>query len=77
MINRALFTQTAIFFLIPLALAAVHSIFGIKFVNVILESMGAESRGESIVGTAIFIIAIYGGYFIATYFGSKRIIAGK
>lgn len=77
MINKALFTQTAIFFLIPLALAAVHSVFGIKFVNVILATMGAESKGESILGTAIFIIAIYGGYFIATYFGSKRIIAGK
>lgn len=77
MINRALLTQTAIFFLIPLALAAVHSVFGIKFVNVILATMGAESKGESILGTAIFIIAIYGGYFIATYFGSKRIIAGK
>ena len=77
MISSALFRQTAVFFLFPLALAVVHSIFGIKFVSTLLMSMGAENKGESIIGTAVFIVLIYGGYFIATYLGSKKIISEK
>lgn len=37
MINKALFNQIFIFFMIPLSLAIVHSIFGIKFAKKYLE----------------------------------------
>lgn len=74
-INKALFRQIGIFFMMPLALAIVHSIFGIQVANTILSSMAATSGMlPSITMTALFILAIYGGYFIATYFGSKSII---
>ena len=74
-INKALFKQIGIFFIMPLTLAIVHSIFGIKFANTILASM-AQTEGllPSIIMTAIFILVIYGGYFVATYFQSKSII---
>ena len=38
-INKALFKQIGIFFIMPLMLAIVHSIFGIKFANIILEGI--------------------------------------
>ncbi len=74
-INKALFKQIVIFFIMPLMLAIVHSIFGIKFANIILEGISqTEGLLPSIIMTAIFILIIYGGYFIATYFQSKSII---
>lgn len=74
MINQALFRQTAIFFLCPLLLAIIHSIFGIMFSNFILSVFGTEKLLSSIILTSIFIIMIYGGYFILTYLCSKNII---
>ena len=74
MINKAVFKQTAIFFLIPLLLACVHSIFGMQVANGILSIFGKQDLITSIIMTAGFIILIYGGYFIATYFGNKSII---
>lgn len=74
MINRALFRQIGIFFLFPLLVATIHSIFGIKFCNYILATFGNEQMLPSIVMTAAFLIVIYGGYFIITYLCSKNII---
>ena len=39
-----------------------------------LESIGIDSLTKSIITTAIFIILIYGGYFILTYLCNKNII---
>lgn len=74
MINKALFNQILIFFLCPLLLACIHSIFGILFCNYLLESMGTTQLLTSIFTTAGFLIIIYGGYFLITYFCSKNII---
>lgn len=74
MINHALLKQIAIFYLVPLFLAIIHSIFGIIVAGKILQVFGKQDLLGSIIITAIFIIVIYGGYFIATYFGSKNII---
>lgn len=74
MINRALFRQIGIFFLFPLLVAIIHSIFGIKFCNYILATFGNDQMLPSIVMTAAFLIVIYGGYFIITYLCSKNII---
>lgn len=74
LINKALFKQIAIFFLIPLILAIIHSIFGIKFCNIILESFGNDTLLPSIIMTAVILIFIYGGYFLITYFCSKNMI---
>ncbi len=77
LLNRSLFRQIAIFFSFPLVLAIIHSIFGIMFCNYILETFGNEKLLVSLVMTAIFLIVIYGGYFLITYFCSKNIIRDK
>ena len=75
MINQALFRQIFIFFMMPLTLAIVHSIFGIKFILSILAALASpDELLPSIIVTAVIIGAIYGLYFLATYFGSKNII---
>ena len=75
MINQALFRQIAIFFGLPLVLAGIHSIFGIQFAITMMEGLASsEDLLPSIIGTAVIIGAIYGAYFMATYFGSKNII---
>ena len=75
MINGALFRQIFIFFMMPLALAIIHSIFVIKFILSMLAALASpEELLPSIIVTAIIIGAIYGLYFLATYLGSKNII---
>ena len=76
-ISKSLFRQTGIFFLMPLLLACVHSIFGMKFSMFILEVFGTGKLIESVVSTSIIILLIYGIYFFVTYFCSKGIIRGK
>ena len=77
MINKALFRQIGIFFMFPLILASIHSVFGIMFCNNILKTMGVNFNLKSVIITALFIIFIYGGYFLVTYICSKNIIKEK
>ncbi len=75
MINQALFRQIFIFFMLPLALAIIHSIFGIKFILSMMASLASEEELlPSVIVTAVIIGIIYGLYFLATYIGSKNII---
>ena len=75
MINQALFRQIFIFFMLPLALAIIHSIFGIKFILSMMAMLASpEELLPSIIATALIIGIIYGLYFLATYLGSKNII---
>lgn len=73
-INKALFMQTFIFFTMPLSIAVIHTIFGLKFCEWILESLGITSILNGSYMTFIFLILIYGIYFIITYLCSKNII---
>ena len=75
MINQALFRQIFIFFMLPLALAIIHSIFGIKFILSMMASLASEEELlPSVIVTTVIIGVIYGLYFLATYLGSKNII---
>lgn len=59
----------------PLVLAIIHSVFGIQFAMTVLDGLAsAEELLPSIIATVIIMAAIYGAYFLATYFGSKSII---
>ena len=77
MLNHALFIQIAIFFVFPLLVGILHSVFGIKFASSIIEVFGSGGLLASIPITASMLILIYGGYFLLTYLSSKRIISEK
>ena len=74
MINHSLFKQIGMFFLLPLVVASIHSIFGIQFAAKIMEDFGSGGLTGSIVITAIIFAIIYGLYFVITYIGSKNMI---
>lgn len=74
MLNKALFRQIGIFFMFPIVLAIIHSIFGIIFCNNIIKILGVSFNLQAVIITALIIISIYGGYFLITYLCSKNII---
>lgn len=76
-LDKALLYQIGIFFMFPLVIAIIHSIFGVISASKILESMSFEVNLSSIIMTAILLITIYGSYFLITYITSKRIINEK
>lgn len=76
-INKSLFCQTGIFFLLPLSLAIIHSIFGMKFAVKVLEVLVTDGIGMSIAVTSIILAIIYGGYLLVTYLNSKSIVNTK
>lgn len=75
MIHQTLFRQIGIFFMAPLVLAVVHSIFGIRFaLKIVAVQVETREMLPSVIATAVFLILVYGGYFLATYMESKNII---
>lgn len=77
MIDKAIFKQTLIFFMLPLLIALIHTIFGIKFCLILLESIGIGDLSKGIITTILIITFIYGGYFLITYLCNKNIIKSK
>lgn len=73
-INHAVLKQTAIFFGIPMSLAIIHSIFGMRVSYMVMEMLGTEYMVQSIIMTGVFILLIYGGYFVITYNSCKNMI---
>ncbi len=71
MINKALFNQILLFFMFPLILSIIHSIFGIQFCNNTLLSIGVDYLLPSIALTAVLLVFI----LVVTY--SLLIIAVK
>lgn len=75
MINKALFLQIFIYFMMPLSLALIHSIPGLYLSKEIISMFGNIKIMSNIFISLVILILIYGGYFIATYFGTKKNIS--
>ena len=58
--------------MLPLSLSIVHSIVGLKVSSIIVGIFGNASIMPNIIITAIILVIIYGGYFLATYLGAKK-----
>ncbi|MDL2276599.1 ABC transporter permease [Breznakia sp. OttesenSCG-928-G09] len=74
MINKSVFLQLSIYFLIPLILGVIHSVVGINVVNSVVVYVGKVDILFSSTITAIVLLLIYGSYFALTYIGYKNII---
>ena len=72
-INKTIFTQTAIYFAMPLILAIVSSIVGISVVNKFIALYGKPNIGPTALLTLGILVIVYGGYFYVTYAGYKSI----
>ena len=73
-INRTLFTQTAVFFAIPLTVAGIYSAFLIGKAMTIVEEFMNIHISTNIGLTIILFLIVYGSYFIATYLSCKSIV---
>lgn len=74
MINKTIFIQILIYFIIPLILALVHSLVGIHQVTQFLGLYGSPNIGVTSIITVCLLCIVYGGYFYATYTGYKNIV---
>ena len=71
-ITRSASQQVALAFLLPLALALVHSAVGMKAANDIISAVGkVDSTGNTIITTGVLLV-VYGGYFLATALACRR-----
>ena len=73
-INRTLFTQTAVFFAIPLTVAGIYSAFLIGKAMTVVEKFMNIHISTNIGLTIILFLIVYGSYFLATYLSCKRIV---
>ena len=74
-LNRALFVQILSYFLLPLFLAVIHSIVGLTVASrEVIKVFGNMNVASTIFATSVFIVLVYGSYFLLTYVGSKSVI---
>lgn len=73
-INKAILIQSFIYFVIPLSLAIIHSIVGMIVINKIFSTYTGSIIGKMSLMISLALLTIYGGYFYATYIGSKSIV---
>lgn len=69
LINQAIWKQSLIYFLLPLSLAASHTVVGITAMS---KTLSIDY--QSIITGALLVAIIYGSYFYATYLGVKNIV---
>ncbi|MDS0524458.1 ABC transporter permease [Clostridium sp. SHJSY1] len=77
-IYQSLFRQIGIYFIMPLLVAIIHSVVGLKISLNIVNLFGSGVKITDLISiSGLFIIVVYGGYFLATYFGAKNIVKNK
>ena len=74
MINKTIFIQTLIYFSLPIILAFIHSVVGIKVTGEFVSMYSQSNILMSSIITAIGFIIVYLIYFYATYIGYKNIV---
>jgi putative ABC transport system permease protein len=74
LLRGALFGQIAIYFGVPMLLAIAHSVVGITALCSIFAVLKDRNILDGSLITALILIAVYGGYFLATYIGSRGIL---
>lgn len=74
MLREALFGQIVVYFALPLLIACIHSVIGLRFAEFTLTTIMNEGVFWGACVTAVVMVLLYGGYMVATYKGSKRII---
>lgn len=75
--NRAVFAQVALAFGLPLALALIHAVVGMKAANDVILEVGRVDAVASSAAAAAFLVVIYGAYFLATCWGCRSMIRAR
>lgn len=75
--DRSIYVQVFLAFFLPLALAVIHSVVGMTAANAAISEVGRVDSAASSFVTALFILVVYGAYFLATCWGGRRIVRGR
>ncbi|PFK10523.1 FtsX-like permease family protein [Bacillus cereus] len=74
MIDKTIFIQTLVYFSLPVILAFVHSVIGIRVAKDFVNELQPTDISFSAFMTALIFIVVYAGYFYTTYIGYKNIV---
>lgn len=77
MIHHSLLLQIGIYFMMPLALAIVHTIVGVTAANQTITEFGSVDIMAQVFLILAVLLVVYGGYFLVTYFSAKAMIQPK
>ena len=64
--------QVALAFLMPLGLALIHAVVGMKAANDLIAMVGRVDSVGSSLAAALVLLLVYGGYFLATAAACRR-----
>ena len=65
-LRRALSAQVGVYFLLPLVVAVAHAAVALASVNEVVELMTGVQVASSLLPTAVFLVVLYGGYYLVT-----------
>ena len=77
MISGALFKQVVVCFAFPLVVAIAHTICAMQTVKDLVLVFGNFNLSATALMTAAIFLAVYGVYFLVTYFSARAIIMPK
>ena len=76
-VNQSLFTQTAVFFMAPLAVASIFSVLLIQKAMEIVEDFMNLHISTNLLFTIVLFLVVYGSYFFATYLSCKQMVTER
>lgn len=76
-VNQTLFSQTAVFFAAPLAVAGIFSVLLIQKAMEIVEDFMNLHISTNLMFTILLFLVVYGSYFLATYLSCKRMVTER
>lgn len=77
MLKKAVRTQVLVYFGLPFILAGVHSFIIITGIFRMLTNLTGSEKLQYVILSGGIVLAVYGIYFLGTYFGSRRILQEK
>ena len=72
LVARSAAHQVALAFLLPLGLALIHAVVGMKAANDLIAMVGRVDSVGSSLAAALVLLLVYGGYFLATAAACRR-----
>ena len=77
LVARSAMEQVALAFLLPLGLALVHTVVGMKAANDLIAQAAKVDSVQSALVTALMLVVVYGGYFLATALACRHLAVEK
>ena len=66
--------QTLFYFLLPLALALVHSVVALRSVTKVVALLGHLDITDAALSCGVLFVLVYGAYFVVTYLVARSVV---